>query len=141
MFINCSFYYVELTLKNVLKCIKHVIRGEIMSLIERIKGLFITDKNVKQSRELCSKLHDSHVKYASEKIDGTDTIIGRDGHLNIVEEKIFEYTVGVKSIFRFNIDEMTIWEFMSLDGAVITGIDLNTKKERTVTVYYDKHLT
>ncbi len=112
-----------------------------MSLFGKIKGLLIADKNVKQSRELCSKLHDSHVKYASEKIDGTDTIIGRDGHLNIVEEKIFEYTVGVKSIFRFNIDEMTIWEFMSLDGAVITGIDLNTENERTVTVYYDKHLT
>jgi len=112
-----------------------------MGLIDGIKKLLYTDKNIKQSRFLCAKLHDSHVKYSSEKINDVETIIGREGHLNIVEDKIFEYTVGVKSIFRFNIDQMTIWEFMSLDGAVITGFDLNLERERTVTVYYDRHLT
>ena len=113
----------------------------ILGLLSKIKETIFTDKNIKQSRDICSKLHDSHVKYASERINNEEIIIGREGHLNIVENKMFEYTVGVKSIFKFSIDEMSIWEFMSLDGAVITGTDASTGQERTVTVYYDKHLT
>lgn len=112
-----------------------------MNIVSKLKRMLFCDKDVKQSRDICSKLHDSHVKYASEKIDGTETIIGREGHLNVVEEIYFEYTVGVNSIFKFKIDEMKIWEFMSLDGAVIDGYEYNECKERSVTVYYDRHLT
>ena len=81
-----------------------------MKLFLNMKKKFFCDKNVKQSRDICSKLHDSHVKYSSEKIDGTETIIGREGHLNIVEEVYFEYTVGVRSVFKFKIDEINIYE-------------------------------
>ena len=102
---------------------------------------FKNRSKVIQSRTIAEKLNDSHVKYASEKIDGIDTIVGREGHLNIVEEKEFELVFGVESVFRFVIDEMSIWEFMSLDGAVVSGVDKNTGKERTVTVYYDRRLT
>lgn len=112
-----------------------------MNILSKIRNKLFCDKAVKQSRDICKKLHDSHVKYASEKIDETETIIGREGHLNIVDDEYFEYTVGVKSIFKFKIDEISVWEFMSLDGAVITGYEYNDSKERTVTVYYDRHLT
>ena len=77
-----------------------------MNILSKIRNKLFCDKAVKQSRDICKKLHDSLVKYASEKID-----------------------------------EMNIWEFMSLDGAVITGYEYNDCKERTVTVYYDRHLT
>lgn len=102
---------------------------------------FRNRNRINQSKTIAEKLKDSHVKYASEKIDEVDTIIGREGHLNIVEEKDFELVFGVESAFRFVIDEMSIWEFMSLDGAVVSGVDKNTGKERTVTVYYDRRLT
>ena len=36
---------------------------------------------------------------------------------------------------------MTIWEFMSLDGATVSGVDLNDGLEKTFILYYDKHLT
>lgn len=96
---------------------------------------------INQSRAIAKKLNDSHVKYASQSIDGVDTIIGREGHLNIVDQKDFELVFGVQSVFKFEIDQMSIWEFMSLDGAVVTGIDKNTGQEKTVTVYYDRRLT
>lgn len=102
---------------------------------------FKNRNKINQSRTIAQKLNDSHVKYASVKIEGVDTIVGREGHLNIVDDKDFELVFGVESIFRFEIDQMSIWEFMSLDGAVVSGIDKNTGKEKKVTVYYDRRLT
>ena len=93
---------------------------------------------------ICKKLHDTHVKYASIKNpDGEDLIIGRDGHLNIVDDGIIELTFGVSSAFRFRIriEHDPVWEFMSLDGAVLSGTELNSSEQKTFTVYYDKHLT
>ena len=85
-----------------------------------------------------------HVKYITEKdASGEEIIIGRNGHINIVGDKSTQLcaTCGVKTVFRLLISEMNIWEFMSLDGCVITFTDLDTGDKRTVTVYYDKHLT
>lgn len=96
------------------------------------------------NRRLAEKLHDMPFKYVSEKDEnGVETIIGRGGHINIVGANRRELcaTVGVKTLFRLAIDEMSIWEFMSLDGCVITFTDLDSGKQRTLTVYYDKHLT
>ncbi len=113
-----------------------------MGFLDSIKNKFApVSKNAKQSRTIAAKLNDSHIKYASDKTDGEEIIVGRSGHVNIVDGDIFELVFGVQSIFRFTIDEMTIWEFMSLDGATVSGTDLNTGKEKTFILYYDKHLT
>ena len=114
-----------------------------MGIISAVFGKFSSGgKNAAQSRMICKKLHDTHVKYASIKNpDGEDLIIGRDGHLNIVDDGIIELTFGVLSAFRFRIDELSVWEFMSLDGAVFSGTELNSSEQKTFTVYYDKHLT
>ncbi len=119
------------------ECNKCALKGAVLMFWEKFRNR----NRINQSRTIAEKLKDSHVKYASEKIDEVDTIIGREGHLNIVEEKDFELVFGVESAFRFVIDEMSIWEFMSLDGAVVSGVDKNTGNERTVTVYYDRRLT
>lgn len=114
-----------------------------MSIVSAIFGkLSSVGKQASQSRMICKKLHDTHVKYASEKTaDGQDLIIGRGGHLNIVDDGIIELTFGVESAFRFEIDKLSVWEFMSLDGAVFSGTELNSSEIKTFTVYYDKHLT
>jgi hypothetical protein len=57
-----------------------------------------------------------------------------------VDNEYFELVFGVESAFKFKIDDMTIWEFMSLDGATVTGYDLNDDYEKTFMIYYDKHL-
>lgn len=95
---------------------------------------------VLQSRQIAEKLNDYHIKYAVIKTDTDDIIVGRDGHVNIVDGDCFELVFGVESAFKFKIDEMTIWEFMSLDGATVTGFDLNDDYEKTFVIYYDKHL-
>ena len=65
------------------------------------------------------------------------------GHINIEGEKreILCATVGVKTVFRLKISDMKIWEFMSLDGCVVDFTDIDTGKQRNLTVYYEKHLT
>ena len=114
----------------------------MMGFLDNLKNkLSPVSKNAKQSRAIASKLNDSHIKYASDKTDGEEIIVGRSGHVNIVDGDCFELVFGVESIFKFKIDEMTIWEFMSLDGATVSGTDLNTCKEKTFILYYDKHLT
>lgn len=113
-----------------------------MNMLDRIKSKFsAAHRNKTQSRSIAAKLNDTHIKYAAEKNDGEEVIVGREGHINIVENDCFELVFGVKSVFKFKIDEMTIWEFMSLDGATVSGNDLNTGTEKTFIIYYDKHLT
>ena len=113
-----------------------------MGLFDFFKNKSVIDsKNMKQSRTIAAKLHDTHIKYASDKTSGEELIVGRSGHVNIVGGNCFELVFGVKSIFKFEIDKMTIWEFMSLDGATVSGVDLNDGLEKTFILYYDKHLT
>lgn len=114
-------------------------------MLEKIKKLFGKgESQLEISRKIAAKLHDMPFKYVSEKDENsTEIIIGRAGHINIEGEKK-EYlcaTSGVKTLFKAEIAEMRIWEFMSLDGCVIDFTDVESGKKRNVTVYYDKHLT
>lgn len=111
--------------------------GLFDSIKEKLGGI---SKNAKQSRTIAAKLNDYHIKYAVIKTDTDDLIVGRDGHVNIVDGDCFELVFGVESAFKFKIDDMQIWEFMSLDGATVTGYDLNDDYEKTFMIYYDKHL-
>lgn len=112
-----------------------------MGFFKNLKNrLFGVSKNALQSRTIAAKLNDSHIKYAAIKTETDELIVGRDGHINIVDQKFFELVFGVESVFKFEIDEMTIWEFMSLDGATVSGYDLNDGYEKTFVIYYDKHL-
>ena len=114
-------------------------------MLRKIAALFgARAKERAVNRRLAEKLHDMPFKYVSEKdASGEESIIGRGGHINLVGEQAKELcaTCGVKTLFRLSVDDMKIWEFMSLDGCVITFTDLDTGNERTVTVYYEKHLT
>lgn len=94
-------------------------------------------------RRIADKLHDVHIKRIAEKgDDGVETIIARECHINRLGEKGEELcaTEGVRTVFRAAVDEMRIWEFMSLDGCVIGFVNLDTGKERNVVVYYDRRL-
>ena len=112
-----------------------------MGFIKKFLSKFSrVSSDVKQSRAIAEKLNDYHIKYAVIKTETDDLIVGHDGHVNIVDGDCFELVFGVESAFKFKIDEMTIWEFMSLDGATVTGYDLNDDYEKTFIIYYDKHL-
>ncbi len=114
-------------------------------MFSKFKSLFY-GKNSKNdvNRRISEKLHNTPFKYISEKDEsGTETIIARAGHINIEGEnrEFLCATQGVKTVFRLEISQMSIWEFMSLDGCVINFKDIDTGNVRNVTVYYEKHLT
>ena len=77
-----------------------------------------------------------HIKYVTEKKDGVDEVIGRNGGLNIRNDEFIVYA-SADVVFRCPIDDLKIWELLSRDGVVLTGPDLeHGGKERTVIAYY-----
>ncbi len=107
-------------------------------LFSLFTGKSTTDRD---NRRLAEKLNDSHLLSVREKgADGVECIIGRDCHVNLTEKGVLTVTEGVKTLLRADVSQMKAWEFMSLDGCVITFTDLDTGTERTVTLYYDKYL-
>lgn len=87
-------------------------------------------------RETAQMICNHHIRYVTEKRDGVDEVIGRDGALNIRDDEILVFA-SADVIMRFRIDEMQAWELLSKDGVVITAPDLeHGGAERTIVVYY-----
>ena len=79
------------------------------------------DPNSKAYRwEMAKQMANHHIRYVTEKVNGVDEVIGRNGGLNSCK-----------------IDQMQAWELLSKDGVVITAPDLeHGGKERTIIVFY-----
>ncbi len=107
-------------------------------IFSKIKGLF--SKNNEEDpafrRKMAQKLDGRYIKYVTEREDGIETVIGREGHANIVNETEFAVTCGITEIFRADIDAMGAWELLSLEGAVLTAYDKAAGRERSVVIYY-----
>ena len=105
-------------------------------------GLF-KRKNVKKDensvafrREMAAKLDGRHIKYATERIDNVDIIIGREGSITLRDGKLILFS-SADIVFRCEIDELKASELLSLDGAILTGPDLEHGGQlRTVIAYY-----
>lgn len=87
-------------------------------------------------RAMAEKIARKRMRYAVERIDDTDIIIGREGGFNI-RNGVFIVFADNRVIFRCNIDEMEASELLSLGGAIITAPDLESDgKIRTILVHY-----
>ncbi len=85
---------------------------------------------------MCRKLDGRALKYVLERdAEKGDYVIGKGGVLSLFEGDFSVLCEG-KVLFCCKADELHAWEFMSLDGATLTGIDKVTGKERTVMAYY-----
>lgn len=92
--------------------------------------------SVEFRRWMCMKIDGKTLKYILERgEDGVDSVIGKGGVLSY-HGGILEVICGERTLFRADGDTLSAWEFMSLDGVTLTGIDLETGKERTVMCYY-----
>lgn len=90
-------------------------------------------------REMAMSVCGQHIKYVTEKRDGVDEVIGRNGGLNIRDDEFILYA-SANVIFRCKIDELQIWELLSKDGVVLTGPDIEHGGEvRTVIAFYVYH--
>ena len=90
-------------------------------------------------REMALAVSGQHIKYVTEKRDGVEEVIGRNGGLNIRDDEFIVYA-SANVVFRCKIDELQIWELLSKDGVVLTGPDIeNGGKVRTVIAFYVYH--
>ena len=93
-------------------------------------------KSVKYRREMAQKICGHHIRYVTEKRDGVDEVIGRDGGLNIRNGEFIVFA-SADILFRTNVDELDAWELLSKDGVVLTAPDYEHGGEvRTIIVYY-----
>lgn len=77
-----------------------------------------------------------HIRYVTEKINGVDEVIGKNGGLNIREDELLVFASN-DILLRCKIDQMEAWELLSKDGVVITAPDLQRNGEvRTIIVFY-----
>ena len=95
------------------------------------------DPNSKEfRREMALRINGRHIRYVTEKRDGVEEVIGREGHLNIKDDELLVYASS-DVVFRAKIDELQMWELLSKDGVVLTGKDLeHDSAERTVIAFY-----
>ena len=86
--------------------------------------------------EMAQQMCGHHIRYVTEKRNGVDEVIGRNGGLNIRDDELLVFA-SADVIFRCKIDEMQAWELLSKDGVVITAPDLeHGSVERTIIVFY-----
>ena len=87
-------------------------------------------------REMAYAVCGQHIKYVTEKKNGVDEVIGRNGGLNIRNDEFIVYA-SQDVLFRCRVDDLKIWELLSRDGVVLTGPDLeHGGVERTVIAFY-----
>ncbi len=85
---------------------------------------------------MARKLDGKALKYILERDpEKGDRIIGKGGVLSLYEGDL-TVVCGGKALFVCKADELSAWEFMSLDGATLTGFDKVEQKERTILAYY-----
>ena len=90
----------------------------------------------KYKREMAMAVAGQHIKYVTEKRNGVDEVIGRNGGLNIRDDEFIVYA-SADVVFRCPIEQLDIWELLSRDGVVLTGPDLEHGGEvRTVIAFY-----
>lgn len=95
------------------------------------------DPNSKKYKlEMAEHLNGMALKCVTERIDGIEEVVGRSGSITVRDGELIVYS-SMDVVFRCSVLEMSVWELMSLDGAVITAPDLeHGAAERTVTVHY-----
>lgn len=93
-------------------------------------------KSPKFKRYMADKLNGMHIRYLLERDEkGEERIIGREGFIHVSGDEL-AVICGGQVMFRTIIFQMEAWEFMSLEGATISGFDLDFERERTVLAYY-----
>jgi hypothetical protein len=87
-------------------------------------------------RYMCEKLDGRALKYILERDpEKGDYVIGKGGVLSLYEGDFTVVCEG-KALFVCKAEDLQAWEFMSLDGATLTGFDKVQGKERTVMACY-----
>ncbi len=108
-------------------------------MIKKIFDKITKSKNPNSKRfkyDMARQICGHHVRYVTEKRNGVDEVIGRDGALNIRGDELLVFA-SFDILMRCKIEKMQAWELLSKDGVVITAPDeAHGGEERTIIVYY-----
>ncbi|NMB95800.1 MAG: hypothetical protein GYA02_04195 [Clostridiaceae bacterium] len=97
--------------------------------------------SLKENHALLSRLREREVKYLSLRkgMDSSETIIGKDGIINIVDDTEIVILCNTKVVFRHRLEQLGADELMSLAGVNLRYKDEITGEDMTVIVYYKYH--
>lgn len=107
-------------------------------MLKRIFSLFSRNDpaSAKSRLERAKRLDGKAIKYVTERIDGTDEVVGRSGAINIKDDELIVLS-SFDIEFRCKLDELEASDLMSLDGVILTGRDLSHEgRLRTIIAYY-----
>jgi len=95
------------------------------------------DENSKSfRREMARQINGKKLKYVSERINDEDYVVGHEGALIVKEDQLLVYS-SADVVFRAKIDDLRMNEFLSKEGIILTGEDLeHDGKMRSVIAYY-----
>ena len=86
--------------------------------------------------DMAAHLDGMPLKCVTERKDGVEEVVGKSGSITVRNGELLLFA-GLDIVFRCDVLEMSAWELMSLDGAVITAPDKeHGGEERTVTAHY-----
>ena len=86
--------------------------------------------------EMAQKIAGKHIKYVTERVDGVDYVIGKEGSLCLRDGELIVFA-SADILFRADVTELQASELMSNDGVILTAPDLeHDGRVRTVIAYY-----
>ncbi len=86
--------------------------------------------------EMAERISGKRIRYVTERINGIEEVIGKDGCISIKGDELIVSTYG-KDSMRCRIEEMDASELLSKDGVVITAPDIERGGEvHTVIAHY-----
>ena len=87
-------------------------------------------------REMAEKIAGHRIRYVTEKINGVDEVIGREGCVDVRNDEFIVFASS-EVILRCKVDQLQAWELLSKDGVVVTAPDIeHGGAERTIIVFY-----
>jgi hypothetical protein len=87
-------------------------------------------------REMAQKIAGHRIRYVTEKINGVEEVIGREGSIDVRHDEFIVFASS-EVILRCDVDKLQAWELLSKDGVVVTAPDKeHGGVERTIIVFY-----
>ena len=106
------------------------------SFFARLFGSKTNPNSPASRRDMADKIAGHRIRYVTEKINGVDEVIGREGSVDVRNGEFIVFASS-EVILRCNVDDLQAWELLSKDGVVVTAPDIeHGGAERTIIVYY-----
>ena len=106
------------------------------SFFARLFGSKKNPESLAYRREMAEKIAGHRIRYVTEKVNGVDEVIGREGSIDLRNGEFIVFASS-EVILRCDIDQLQAWELLSKDGVVVTAPDKeHGGAERTIIVYY-----